>query len=384
MKKIIILIFTILFSSYSFADHNNEKYIEDFDWWGFYHVKGSENYLKLESDLIKDESVSKEIDNSDKTGLISYLLFKDNKIIVDESNLPNEIKKNKGLLLSNSVGKSVVSYITGHAICEGYIGSVDVTLDDWSILDNTLYKGQKLIDFLNMSEGAQKYVGKGGDVNRTGDLHKGTVTGRKNPNTIPVETIMLQIFQGSKKTTKRYSYNHLSPNIVLQYVIYKTGDDFQKLLNKIFNEHVKVKDGFYLKRNELRSYVNVNGVYSFHATRYDYLRIAIAMLNDWNNDTCVGKYLKTVYERRITKNENRNFAEINQRGRHDTFRYTRKFGGFFHFDIVGLEKRKILGMNGLGGQEVIIDFDNNKIITIHSISEHWKWKEIVYKKLKED
>ena len=30
----------------------------------------------------------------------------------------------------------------------------------------------------------------------------------------------------------------------------------------------------------------------FRATRYDYLRIAKAMLDDWQNDTCVGKYLK--------------------------------------------------------------------------------------------
>ena len=47
-------------------------------------------------------------------------------------------------MLSNSVGKSLVSYVTGHAICEGYIDNVDVTLSDWSVLDNTLYEGQKV------------------------------------------------------------------------------------------------------------------------------------------------------------------------------------------------------------------------------------------------
>ena len=28
----------------------------------------------------------------------------------------------------------------------------------------------------------------------------------------------------------------------MNYTIYKTGDDWEKLLHKVFNEHVKVKD----------------------------------------------------------------------------------------------------------------------------------------------
>ena len=35
-----------------------------------------------------------------------------------------------------------------------------ITLDDWSVLDGTLYKGQKLIDILNMRAGDQKIIGE--------------------------------------------------------------------------------------------------------------------------------------------------------------------------------------------------------------------------------
>ena len=42
--------------------------------------------------------------------------------------------------------------------------------------------------------------------------------------------------------------------------------------------------------------------YSFVATRYDYLRIAKAMMDDWQNDTCEGKYLKDLYKNKIPKN----------------------------------------------------------------------------------
>ena len=52
---------------------------------------------------------------------------------------------------SRSMGKSITSYLAGHAICEGKIKSVDSRLDDWPILQNTLYHNQKLINLLNMS-----------------------------------------------------------------------------------------------------------------------------------------------------------------------------------------------------------------------------------------
>ena len=46
---------------------------------------------------------------------------------------------------------------------------------------------------------------------------------------------------------------------------------------------------------------NGNGHPNIMATRFDYLRIAKAMLDDYQNDTCVGKYLKEIHKRRIPK-----------------------------------------------------------------------------------
>ena len=43
---------------------------------------------------------------------------------------------------------------------------------------------------------------------------------------------------------------------------------------------------------------------NFKATRYDTLRIGIAILNDWNSDTCIGNYLKDVYANRVSKGSN--------------------------------------------------------------------------------
>jgi hypothetical protein len=55
--------------------------------------------------------------------------------------------------------KALVSYVTGHAICEGYISSIDHKLNDWELLENTLFYDQKLIDLLNMAAGHHQYAG---------------------------------------------------------------------------------------------------------------------------------------------------------------------------------------------------------------------------------
>lgn len=378
MKKYLLIIFlSSLLNSISLAKHQNEPYEPHS--WGKFKVKGSDNYYEFESELIEDKSVKKEIKNNQKTGLISYLLFEDNKIIIDEEDLPYYIKSNNGIMPSHSVGKSLVSYVLGHAICEGYIDNINITLNDWSVLDGTLYKGQKLIDILNMRAGDQKIIG---EINFNSDNGIQDKTGKRklNVNTFPIKDVMkLKVIQNSKKSKAVYNYNALATNLLMNYTIFKTGDDWEKLLNKVFNEHVRIKDSVWFHKTVKHNKdidPRETGRYSFYANRYDYLRIGKRILDDWNNDTCVGKYLKTIYDQRINKNrKGHNTQSASQ--------YSKKYGGQFHFDIIGLSKKKILAMDGFGGQQLIIDFDSGRIIVVHSLDRHYNWKKIVHKKLKQ-
>ena len=52
----------------------------------------------------------------------------------------------------------------------------------------------------------------------------------------------IRYLQNTKKSKAIYNYNALATNLLMNYTIFKTGDDWQKLLNKVFNEHVRVKD----------------------------------------------------------------------------------------------------------------------------------------------
>ena len=381
MKKyLVIFILSLFFNFSSQADHQYEEY--SFHAFHKYETKGSDNYYQFNSDLIQDDDVKKEIDNNKKTGLISYLLFENDQIKIDEQDIPIKIQNWGSLLPSHSVGKSLVSYVTGYAICEGYIDNINVTLDNWSTVKGTLYEGQKLIDLLNMQAGDQKIIGE--KKFNSDNKIKNT---KFNVNVYPLQHVMnKEILQNTKKSKAVYNYNALATNTIMNYTIYKVGDDYQKLLNKIFQEDAKIKDSVYFSKTLRRkSFANEDkgefGRYSFYATRYDYLRIAKSIMDHWNNDTCVGKYLKTIYEQRINKNKKSYNGD--RSGQFSVSQYTKKYGGQFHFDIIGLSKRKILGMDGLGGQNIVIDFEKERIIVVNSRDRHYNWKKIVLKKLKQ-
>ena len=112
-------------------------------------ISPSKSPYEFQFDLIKDKDISEEINNSP---LLSYLMFKNDKIIIDEVSPKDRfgiVFNDETNWTSHSVGKSIVSYIAGHAICEGYIESTETTLGDWEVLNDTLYANVKLIDLLN-------------------------------------------------------------------------------------------------------------------------------------------------------------------------------------------------------------------------------------------
>ena len=59
---------------------------------------------------------------------------------------------------------------------------------------------------------------------------------------------------------------------ILNYVLFKTGGDFEKILEKTFKEKAKIKDSviFWKVKNSSKERGNANNM--FYATRYDYLQ----------------------------------------------------------------------------------------------------------------
>ena len=377
MKKFIIFYIILTFFmmiGVTFAHHANEKYC--FDCMHKYKIgKKKNDTYEFEFDL-QNNTISKTVEENisdKKTGLVSYILFENNKILIDQ----NRKSKYKGPYPSHSVGKSMVGLVTGYAVCSNYINHTVFDRIDYPTVAGTLYENQRLIDLLHMTAGDQDYVGQ---YNYKKDNR---YLGKKfNVSTVPIKSMMKKYFKGKEGQEPGvvYNYSALTTNVIMNYVIYKTGDDWEKLLHKIFVEDAKVAKRVYFGKSlEKHKYGNRKsgeyGRYSFYADRYDYLRIANLMMNHWNNDTCVGKYLKTMYETKVDKNKK---EYSNKRGNHVS---AQSYGGQFHFDPIGLEDRPILMMDGFAGQQVVIDFNNNRIITIHSTDRHYDYYTLVYSAL---
>ena len=130
--------------------------------------------------------------------------------------------------------------------------------------------------------------------------------------------------------------------ILHNYLRYKTGDNYKLLLNKIFQN--KVKNEHSVQFIEMNSGSEEWGIghSSLRTTRHDWLRLAKAMMEDYQNDTCVGKYLKEIHKRRIPKNLGGDKDE-------PEFNRTKTYGGQFHFDYPGLKNRVVFGLGGRGG-----------------------------------
>jgi len=379
MKKLLaIIVLGLLLNTNAQAKHRT--FDDPFLYYKKFEVKGSENHYKFQSNLREDKDVLKEIKNTKKTGLISYLLFENDKIVIDVSDIPKKVSSGHtildGLLPSHSMGKSLVSYVTGHAICEGYIDSVNVKLNDWPLIKDTLYEDSILLDLLNMKGGDQKWVGERRKVGSDNRIKGGKP--EENVNVIGLEKVMNKYLKGTEKSKLIYNYSALTTNVIMNYAKHKTGADWDKLLHKVFNEHVKVKNSVQFQKSS-RKYAQTDfdsARYSFYADRYDYLRIAKTMMDDWHNDTCAGKYLKTIYENRVQKKDK-------VKEPHSVGIYTKSYGGQIHFDIFGIKNtRKIIGMDGFAGQQILIDLDNKRIIVVSSLYKNYNWKKIVYSVIK--
>ena len=210
-----------------------------------------------------------------------------------------------------------------------------------------------------MNAGDQKYV-YDSVILEMGDVEYQTVEGEADTNTIAF--YMGNYFKNKKKSDRKYNYNVINTHLIFNYAMFKSGDNWQKLLNNIFQDKAKVKNSVYFFKVPNKFAENGDAQSMFYATRYDYLRVAKAIMDDWQNDTCVGKYLKTIYDNRIEKkltNPKRSLFRVEEA--------TYSYGGQFHLDIKGMKDRKILGMGGHGGQQILIDVENSRIVVLNTI-----------------
>ena len=224
-----------------------------------------------------------------------------------------------------------------------------------------------------MASGSQNYV----------NSKYGLLGSDRWVNSVSVQSIMKKELKNSEVARLRYNYNNLDTNIIASYVLYKMGHkEFKNLLNEILVDKAGIENDVWLFKQVLSS-KQATLTYSYYASRYDYLRIAVAMLEDWNRNTCEGQYLKSLFENRIKKIDPSDpTAWSFESNSDDGYGSTSTYGGQFHMGISGKREVPIFVMDGYGGQSLSIDFENNKIISIMAIHRDYDWKMLVHQKLK--
>jgi len=348
---------TLIYYNYKnlFSHFNGDSNTYQF---GRYEAKPSSKIYKFNNNAKENKFVQKEMQ---KKAILSYLYFQDDQILIDELTPKDrfgDFVKNETKLRSNSVGKSMVSVVLGHAICEGYIESLDSKINDWPMLKNTLYDNQKIIDFLNMNVGDYKYINDGGPVKDYS----------YDVDTKSIHATINSFFRNSEKAKPKYNYTQFLPNVIFNYVKFKSGNDFQNLLDKAFQKAGIENSVYFNKLKDPTEHGNAHNM--FFASRYDYLRIAKSIIDDYQNDTCLGKYYKEIYKQRIEKK--------NKGTKHEDppFSPGKSYGGYFHMDYAGLKDKVIFGMSGYGGNTLIMDMENSRIVVLNSI--HWSNKKYKY------
>tara|TARA_B100001996_G_scaffold214133_1_gene164498 strand:+ start:1154 stop:2482 length:1329 start_codon:yes stop_codon:yes gene_type:complete len=330
-------------------------------------IKKSKNYKEFTFNITEDKKVTKALN---KTALLSYLMYVDGEIVIDQITPDDrfgKIFKNDSLYFSASMGKSIMSYVYGHAVCRGYVNGIHEPMN-WDVLDNTLFENQPIINVLNMASGSHKIVdNKGG-----GSFKKS----KRWANSWSINDLAKRELKNTKPGKNKYHYANLNTNVFASYVMATMGEkEYKKMLNDIFQNKIGIEYNVVMKQPSQSKKSDLSMTYGMHLTRYDFMRVAVAMLDDWNNNTCEGQYLKSLHENRIKKHLPNNYHANNT----DAFSHAKSYGGQFHMGIHGKRNKPIFIMDGFGGQTITIDFENNKIVTTMAIHRNYNWSKLVRK-----
>ena len=307
--------------------------------------------------------------------ILSYLFYEDGIVKYNGRAKDGRFRQdinNEMLFFTHSTGKSITSYIIGHAICEGYIDSIN-ELIDWPMMSKTLYQGQPLLDLLNMRAGDKHTI----DEKRSHYIMGAT----KHHRHMGLNEIA-RLLEGTKKRGRKLFYNNFLTDVLANYIVFKSGEKYDYLMRKVFQEKVKIAHPIYYEKHASSSGGSTKdknspdyygqpqtlASYSFLMTRMDFLRVAVAIMKDYQSDSCEGNYLKQIQSK----------AESWYRGRDKSRNaslwlnnYAQKYGGQFYFDFLGMKQRNIFGTEGYNGQNMLIDMDKSRIVVTNSSATAW-------------
>lgn len=192
---------------------------------------------------------------------------------------------NDTLFFTHSSGKSITSCIVGHAICEGHISSVDEVID-WPMMRDTLYQTQRRRNLLNMKAGDRQVVDQGTNCIICSTLHN---------REMGLDTAAV-LLRGTEPRGSGFYYNNFVTDVIEGYTAFKAGSDYPSLVRRVFRDKIKVADTVSIfqrprtltngARSPYCGQPQARATYHYLITRMDFLRVAQAMMRDYQTNTC--------------------------------------------------------------------------------------------------
>jgi len=382
---ILMLIFSILFIDpyflqNSLADHLLEKSKdESLSFHKNWRMKVARENFKNEivrkatsPKVLKDNAklnsrLREIINNSD---LLSVLYFNGKEIEVNE--ISSKKMKDTDLMYSHSMSKSYIGYLLGHAVCDGYIKSLDDPIDKYlNETKGTVYEGVSLRNMVNMSAGDGSYFDEKGYKSNL-NVKAGKVINLKS-YAIPLMRRDLTIKELLKKTEKKYQteqtfeYSNIVPDIVGNALDKTLPDGIGKYMQTKISERAGNTEEMVFLRDKNDWAIFFAFLYS---SRMDYLKFGKLVYDDWKSDSCISNYLKEVLLKSVSSKKRK-------------FKDYKRYSAFFWTGNESL-KFKHLALRGHGGQLMIINLDTGAVLSIHSIRKDYdisKVEKIVLEKL---
>lgn len=339
-----------------------------------YRIRPAGNAVPFQRDLLPESAtIERELSEG---YFLSYLYYENGAIRYDglpPSDRFSRPVNNDTLFFTHSTGKSIVSYIVGHAICEGYISSADETID-WPLMENTVYDGQSLQDLLNMSAGDSHVV-------TNGALR--VVGASTHHRDMGIDTIA-NYLQGTERHHGGVFYNNVLTDIIASYVAYRAGENYDQLLRHVFQNKIQIENDVYFelhrktltkeRQSPYYGQLQTRASYSFLITREDFLRVAVAMMQDYQQQTCVGRYLRNAQIQAVRWP---NYRLGTNNAKLWLNNYAASYGFQFYFDFHGMRNRNIIATEGYNGQNIMIDLDNSRVVVTNSAATGWDQRTFV-------
>ena len=195
--------------------------------------------------------------------ILSYLYYDNGTIKYNGIPKPGRFKRDiddKTLFFTHSTGKSIISYIVGHAICKGYISSKNEPIN-WPIMSKTLYNEQPLINLLNMNAGDKHTVNEGAS----------RVMGSKTHHRDMDHITIAKLLQGTERKGNDIFYNNVLTDIVASYVASRADNDYDKLLKMVFQDKIKIENEVHFDLHRNTSSISENYMESYKYGRHTLL-----------------------------------------------------------------------------------------------------------------